>query len=132
MKEFIVAETQKMFTKGLLNYTKKYDKAYNELYLLLYLKKEDEVGYQIYVYDQMQEEIDLKQFLGVKMIDLKGYTVLAPPYILGFLKDFCKELSSNKVEVCVYLDEDMSDVRLFLFDSGKMVKEIFLDNLINV
>lgn len=132
MQEFIQNETSKMFVKGLKRYCQKYNKEYDQVFLLLYLKLFDEVGYMIFVDGQMQEEISLKEFLGVKVVDLKGYTVLAPPYILGFLQEFSRELDSIRIDVNVYLNEDMDDVNLFLYKEGKIVREIFLQDLIKI
>lgn len=130
MQEFIQNETSRMFVKGLKRYCDKYGKEYKSVFLLLYLKSLEEVGYMIFVDGQMKEEISLKEFLGVKMIDLKGYTVIAPPYILNFLNEFKVELGTNEVDVNVYLNEDMDDVRLFLYKKGQFVREIFLADLI--
>lgn len=130
MQEFIQAETSRMFVKGLKRYVDKYKVEFDKVFLLLYLKTMEEAGYMIFVNGEMKEEINLKEFLGVKMIDLKGYTMIAPPYILQFLKEFSVELDTNRFDVNVYLNEDMDDVRLFLYKEGKYVREIFLTDLI--
>lgn len=130
MQEFIQAETSRMFVKGLKRYVDKYKVEFDKVFLLLYLKTMEEAGYMIFVNGEMKEVINLKEFLGVKIIDLKGYTMIAPPYILQFLKEFSVELDTNRFDVDVYLNEDMDDVRLFLYKEGKYVREIFLTDLI--
>jgi hypothetical protein len=132
MEEFIVSETSKIFSKGINRYVEKYKVGLNDVSILLYLQKDDEVGYQIYVNGDYSEDVTIKDILGVKMMDLKGYSVIAPPYIQKFLLDFKNELKSNKVDVSVYLDEYGEDVRFFLYDNGKLIREVFLNKLLGV
>jgi len=132
MQEFIVAETSKIFSKGINRYVTKYKVDLHEVSILLYLQSDDEVGYQIYVNGNYSEDVTIKDILGVKMVDLKGYSVIAPPYIRKFLLDFKEELKSNKFDVSVYLDESGDDVRFFLYDNGKLIKEVFLNELLGV
>lgn len=131
MEEFIISETSKIFTKGVKRYVEKY-KVEDPLdaSVLLYIKSKEEVGYQVYVDGQFKEEVTIKDILGVKVIDLKGYSVIAPPYILNFLQDFAKELGTHQIDVTIYLNEDQDDVRLFLSKEGKFVREVFLNELI--
>jgi len=113
MEEFIIAETSKIFTKGVKKYVEKY-KVEDPLsvFVLLYIKSKEEVGYQVYVEDEFKEEVSIKDILGVKVIDLKGYSVIAPPYILKFLQDFAKELGTYQVDVTIYLNEDQETKRM--------------------
>lgn len=46
--------------------------------------------------------------------------------------DFRNELKSDKIDVSVYLNEDGDDVRFFLYDNGKLIKEVFLKELLGV
>jgi hypothetical protein len=62
------------------------------------------VGYQIYVGSEFKEEVTIKDILGVKVMDLKGYSVISPPYIHQFLLNFKVELRTDKVDVIIYLD----------------------------
>jgi hypothetical protein len=56
-----------------------------------------------------------------------------PPHIIRFLTDFENELSSTQVDVCVYLSkEDDEECRFFLFNAGKFIKEVYLNQLIKV
>ena len=132
MQEFIVEETSKIFTKGIKRFVDKNKVDIHEVSILLYLQKDDEVGYQVYVNGNYSENVTIKDILGVKVVDLKGYSVIAPPYIEKFLVDFRNELKSDKIDVSVYLNEDGDDVRFFLYDNGKLIKEVFLKELLGV
>lgn len=132
MQEFIVSETSKIFTKGIKRFVEKNKVELHEVSILLYLQRDDEVGYQVYVNGNYSENVTIQNILGVKVMDLKGYSVIAPPYIEKFLKDFRNELKSNKIDVSVYLNEDGDDVRFFLYDNGKLIKEVFLNELLGV
>jgi hypothetical protein len=132
MQEFIVEETSKIFTKGIKRFVDKNKVDIHEVSILLYLQKDDEVGYQVYVNGNYSENVTIKDILGVKVVDLKGYSVIAPPYIEKFLVDFRNELKSDKIDVSVYLNEDGDDVRFFLYDNGKLIKEVFLKDLLGV
>jgi hypothetical protein len=132
MQEFIVSETSKIFSRGIKRYVDKHKVELHDVSILLYLQRDDEVGYQIYVNGNYSEDVTIKDILGVKMVDLKGYSVIAPPYIRKFLLDFKEELKSNKFDVSVYLDESGEDVRFFLYDNGKLIKEVFLNELLGV
>lgn len=130
MQEFIVSETSKVFTKGIKRYVDKYSSEMHDVSLLLYLKSKEDVGYQVYLSGDFKEEVTIKDILGVKMMDIKGYSVIAPPYIKKILEDLSEELKSNKVDLTLYLNEDGDDVRYFLYESGKLQKEVFLNELI--
>ena len=132
MEDFIVSETSKIFSKGIKRHVDKYKTGLNDVSILLYLQKDNEVGYQIYVNGNYSEDVTIKDILGVKMMDLKGYSVIAPPYIQKFLLDFKNELKSNKIDVSVYLDEEGEDVRFFLYDNWKLIREVFLNKLLFV
>jgi hypothetical protein len=130
MEEFIVNETSKVFTKGIKRFVETYQSEMHDVSILLYLKKKDEVGYQIYVGGEFKEETTIKGILGVKFMDLKGISAIAPPYIQRILEDLGAELKSDKVDISVYLNEEGDDVRFFLYESGKLQKEVFLNELI--
>jgi len=130
VEEFIVSETSKCFTKGIKRYVDNYDCGMHDVSLLLYLKDEHQVGYQMYVTGDFKEEVTIKDILGVKWIDRSGFSMIAPPYIKKILEDLSEEMKSNKVDITVYLNEDGDDVRFFLYESGKLQKEVFLNELI--
>lgn len=130
MEEFIITETSKVFTKGIKKYVEKYGCATHDLSILLYMKESEKEGYQIYVGGDYKEDVTIKDILGVKFMDLKGISAIAPGYIQKILKDCADELKSQKVDIAVYLNEDESDVRYFLYENGKFQNEVFLNDLL--
>ena len=132
MEEFIASETSKIFSKGIKAYAKKYKVEEQDVSILLYMKLGDTVGYQTYVDGNFKEEVTIKDILGVKVMDLKGYSVIAPPYIYNFLVDFVNELGTRSVDITIYLNEDGDDVRFFLYKEGVLVREVFIKNLLGI
>lgn len=130
MEEFIISETSKIFSKGIKRYVKKYNVDEHDVSILLYVKSSEDVGYQIYVLGEFKEEVTIKDILGVKVMDIKGYSVIAPPYIHQFLLNFKVELRTDKVDVSIYLDENGEDVRFFLYGEGELIREVYLKNLL--
>jgi hypothetical protein len=130
MEEFIIAETSKIFSKGIKRYVKKYNVDEHDVSILLYVKSSEDVGYQIYVNGEFKEEVTIKDILGVKVMDIKGYSVIAPPYIHQFLLNFKVELRTDKIDVSIYLDENGEDVRFFLYSEGELIREVYLKNLL--
>jgi hypothetical protein len=130
MEEFIISETSKIFSKGIKRYVKKLGVDEHDVSILLYIKSSEDVGYQIYIGGEYKEEVTIKDILGVKVMDLKGYSVIAPPYIYQFLLNFVKELKTHKVDITIYLNEDATDVSFFLNVEGKLIREVYLKNLL--
>ncbi|MFY8161470.1 MAG: hypothetical protein ACOVNU_09085 [Candidatus Kapaibacteriota bacterium] len=130
MEEFIISETSKIFSKGIRRYAKNYKVEEHDVSILLYIKSAEDVGYLIYVDGEFKEEVTIKDILGVKVMDIKGYSVIAPPYIYQFLLNFVKELNTYKVDVTIYLNEEGTDVKFFLNVEGKLIREVFLKNLL--
>jgi hypothetical protein len=135
MQEFIIGETQKIFSKAIQRYALDAKKENHEVSILLYLKSEEgekHDGYKICFNNQPVKEVSIKDVLNVKF-DIKGYSYLVPPHIIRFLTDFENELSSTQVDVCVYLSkEDDEECRFFLFNACKFIKEVYLDELIKI
>ena len=132
MEDFIVSETSKIFSKGIKRYVDKNKAGLTDVSILLYLQKDEEVGYQVYVNGSYSEDVTINDILGVKFMDMKGYSIIAPPYIQKFLIDFKYGMKSNKIDVSVFLNEEGDDVRFFLYDNGKLIREVFLRDLIGV
>jgi hypothetical protein len=131
MIEFIASESSKIFLKGIKKFieSNKIEDVFS-VSLLLYIKEEDEVGYQYYVDGVFHSETTIKNILGVKVIDTKGYSVFAPPYIYKILVDLCNKMQSNKVDVSIYLNEDEDDVNYFVYDNGNFIKKVELIELL--
>lgn len=136
MQEFIIDETQKIFCKSIKRYANDLKKENSEISIMLFLKQdesgESEVGYNICVNNNPVQTVTIKDVLNVKF-DIKGYSLIVPPYIKQFLNDFEKQLNSKAIDVCVYLSkEDEDECRFFLFNAGKFVNEVYLTELIKV
>jgi hypothetical protein len=82
------------------------------------------------VNDVFHSETTIKEILGVKVVDMKGYSVIAPPYIYKILLDLRVGLRSNKVDVSIYLNEEGDDVNYFVYESGNFVKKVELIELL--
>jgi hypothetical protein len=63
-------------------------------------------------------------------MDVKGYSVIAPPYIYKILLDLRVGLKSNAVDVSIYLNEEGDDVNYFVYESGNFVKQVELIELL--
>ena len=132
MQEFIASESSKIFLKGIKKFieSNKIEDALS-VNLLLYIKGMDEVGYQFYVDGVFNSETTIKELLGVKVVDMKGYSVIAPPYIYKILIDLRVKLRSNNVDVSIFLNEDEDDVNYFVYDNGNFVKQVELIELLD-
>ena len=131
MEEFILSETRTIFNKAIKRFAKDNKKDQLDVSFLLNLTAEREVGY-MYCQDHAPfRESSIKEILNVRSFDMKGYTVLVPPQIKKIIENLEARMSSNNIEVCVYLDrEDEDEVRYFVYQDGKYVKEISLLELI--
>jgi len=131
MQEFIASESSKIFVKGIKKFIES-NKIEDELSvsLLLYIKGMDEVGYQFYVDGVFHSETTIKELLGVRVVDMKGYSIIAPPYIYKILIDLRVKLRSNNIDVSIYLNEDRDDVNYFVYDNGNFVEQVELIKLL--
>ena len=131
MEEFILSETRTIFNKAIKRFAKENRKDSLDVSFLLNLTPEREVGY-VYCQDHTPlRETNIKEILNVKVFDTKGYTLLVPPQIKKIIENLEARMSSNNIEVCVYLDrEDDDEIRYFVYQDGKYVKEISLLELI--
>lgn len=131
MQEFIISETSKIFRKGIITYAKKYKVGVEKVSILLFIKGEGEVGFGIFNEGKFSEEVTIKDILGVKLMDIRGYSMVAPPYIYNFLMKFAEELKSLKVNVSVFMNENEDDIILFLYDDNTLVREVLLEDIIS-
>jgi hypothetical protein len=131
MEDFILSETRTIFNKAIKRFAKENKKDQLDVSFLLNLTSEREVGY-MYCQDHAPlRESSIKEILNVKSFDMKGYTILVPPQIKKIIENLEARMSSNNIEVCVYLDrEDEDEVRYFVYQDGKYIKEISLLELI--
>lgn len=131
MEEFILSETRTIFNKAIKRFAKENKKDSLDVSFLLNLTPERQVGY-MYCQDHAPfRETNIKEILNVRAIDMKGYTVLVPPQIKNIIEKLESEIGSKNVEVCVYLDrEDDDEIRYFVYQDGKYLKEVNLLELI--
>jgi hypothetical protein len=131
MEEFILSETRTIFNKAIKRFAKENKRDSLDVSFLLKLTPEREVGY-VYCQDHAPlRETNIKEILNVKVFDTKGYTLLVPPQIKNIIENLEARMSSNNIEVCVYLDrEDEDEIRYFVYQEGKYVKEVNLLELI--
>jgi hypothetical protein len=136
MLEIIAAETTKAFLKGIRKMAKDALLDETQVSFLLSLKsgaEGSEVKYEV-CHDYIPvRETTIKEVLGIKSIDLKGYTYFVPPKIKQILEDFSKSLNSNAVEISVHLNrENEESIRYFLYNDTKYVKEFFLEQVLKI
>jgi cellobiose-specific phosphotransferase system component IIB len=131
MEEFILSETRTIFNKAIKRFAKENKKDSLDVSFLLNLTPERQVGY-MYCQDHTPlRETNIKEILNVRAIDMKGYTVLVPPQIKKIIENLESRIGSKNIEVCVYLDRDDEDeIRYFVYQDGKYLKEVNLLELI--
>ena len=133
MQDFIISEATSIFLKAIKRYAKEQKVEENEISISLYLDKEGEVAYYLSVSGQWHSDLTIKNILNVKIMSVKGYDILIPPYIQSFLMDFRTELQSGNIDVSVYINnEDDDEVRFFLYNNGNFIREVFLIDLIKI
>ena len=135
MEEFIINETNKIFTKAINNFSKADKVEKEDVSILMFLKEEGEdreVGFKVCHHHIPVKEVSMMNILGVR-IDLKGYSLLVPPQIKKIIEDFEKSIGSNKIEISVYLNREEDDeVRYFLYNQGTFLKEVFLKDVLKL
>jgi hypothetical protein len=136
MIDIVVSETEKIFCKAIKTFSKNDMLDQTQVSFLLSLTEVD--GENVVKYELCHEHIpvretNIKEILGVKNIDFKGYTYFVPPRIKQILEDFSKLLDSNHIEIAVYLNrEDEDKIRYFLFDKAQKIKEFFLGDVLKI
>jgi hypothetical protein len=104
--------------------------------LRLYLREADgEVGYTVCRDGIFIKDISILDILDIKfqIFDIKGYSLIVPPYLKGFLEGFNEEFGSKKMEIFIYFDvKDEDEIGFFLYNDEELIKEIFLEDLIKI
>jgi hypothetical protein len=139
---FIIDECTKVFSKSLKKFAEDGGKELKEISLRLYLKGEGEdreVGYTICHNGQLVTETTMLGVLNIKLqiFDIKGYSLIVPPFIKQFLLDFEQEYGGKSAEVFVIHgreeDEDKEDyeeIIFLLFIDTAFVKRVHIKDLI--
>jgi hypothetical protein len=136
MIDIVVSETEKIFCKAIKTFSKKDMLDQTQVSFLLSLIEVD--GENVVKYEVCHEHIpvretNIKEILGVKNIDFKGYTYFVPPKIKQILEDFSESLKSKDVEVAVYLNRENEDkVRYFLYDKTQIINEFHLKDVLKI
>jgi len=130
MKEVIINETNKVFIKALERFAKQNDQDVKDIQLIIALDVNKELIYKYCIKGVAKENVTLKQVLGIKNIDFKGFTMIIPPYLMQIFDKLIKEQNSDSVEVVICYNTIKEYCRYFLFDKGQKVKEIYLENYI--
>jgi hypothetical protein len=131
MKEVIINETNKVFIKALERFAKQNDQDVKDMQLIIALDENKELIYKYCIKGVAKENVTLKQVLGIKNIDFKGFTMIIPPYLMQIFDKLIKEQNSDSVEVVICYNTIKEYCRYFLFDKGQKVKEIYLENYID-
>jgi hypothetical protein len=134
MKEFIINETVNIFTKAIAKYSALKDLEYTQCGIrisLIKLKDEDILQYTMLVNGIEAENVTLKQILGVKTIDFKGYTLLLPPYLIEILLEFILEFKTNVIEIGIFID-NKDELRFFVYENKLLRREIYLKDIIKI
>ena len=136
MIDFIVNETERIFCKAIHTFAKKDMVDVSQISFQMSLREvdgENVVRYDVCHDDVAVRETNIKEVIGVKSFDFKGYTMIVPPKIKEILENFSKALNSKNVDIVVYLsDVDDDKVKYFLYNNNKYVKEFNLIDVLGV
>jgi hypothetical protein len=134
MKEIIISELHRVFSSAILRFAK--EKKHNSelFHISLFLNEDREVSYNLCYEGIAINPLTILNILNVRVMDLKGYSVIVPPHIKTLLESFENQYDEF-VEINVHLDRDEEKegmIRLFLYKTAEFVKEIQLDELIKM
>ena len=136
MIDFIVSETENIFCKAIKNFAKK--SLLDDTQVSFIMRLNEENGENVVKYEVCHDHIpvretNIKELLGIKTIDFKGYTYFIPPKIKQILEDFCISLSSKNIEISVYLNREEDDkVKYFLYNNGKLIQQFNLVDVLKI
>jgi len=131
LEDVIISETTNVFEKAIKRYASENKVTEDRISILLYLI-EGEDAYTLCIDNNPIKEVSIKDILGIKYMDMKGYSIILPPQIVNILKKLEDEHKSNIIDVSVHFDinGDEDKIRFFLYKEEKLVKEIFLEEII--
>lgn len=131
LEDVIVSETQNVFEKAIKRYASENKVTEDRVSILLYLV-DGEDAYTVCIDNNPLKDVTIKDILGVRFMDMKGYSVFLPPHIINILKVLEEEQKSNMIDVSVHLDisGEYDNIRFFLFRENKVIREIFLKEII--
>jgi hypothetical protein len=131
LEDVIISETRNVFEKAIKRFASENKVTEDRISILLYLINGDDT-YTLCIDNNPIKEVTIKDILNVKIMDMKGYSVILPPQIVNILNKLEEEHKSNIIDVSVHFDinGDEDKIRFFLYKEEKLVNEIFLEELI--
>ena len=125
MEDFIVSETTTIFNKAIKRFANDVKKDPLDVSFILRLNGERECEYFICHDYAPFRQTTINEVLNVKFFDTKGYSLLIPPQIKKILEK-CESQVGSPIEIGVYVDREEDDeIRYYLFQDGKIIKEVF-------
>jgi hypothetical protein len=126
IKDFIVAETQKIMKNALINFSKKGGIKPTENQLMI-CGGEDGTPYYLYLVNyKTQKEVTFNEILGVKF-DFKQREGLATPFMRKSINRLAEEegMKPQDVKILVFSKEDKcKEIFLMAYKEGKPLKQV--------
>ena len=130
MEDFIVSEATTIFNKAIKRFASQEKKDDLDMSFILRLNSDRECEYFLCHNYSPFRQVTINEVLNVKFFDTKGYTMLLPPQIKKILEK-CESQVGSSIEIGVYIDRnDEDEIQYFLYQDGKLIKEVFLLDLI--
>lgn len=140
MVDFISNETKKIFYNCFLKQSEKRQIDFKKLRIILSLDKDGENVYELIFENELNgskkieklAKMTFKEILDVKF-DLKGYSLIAPPFIQKSIIKFATELGVPYYDVNVfcYPTSDKNEIVFCLFNKYHFVRVVSINELFN-
>jgi len=132
MIDFIASETNKIMYKCCERYAFTHNQGIEDVQLILGLNENGNTYTMCENYAR-KEEYSILQVLGVR-IDFKGYSLMAPPFILKSILRFAEKhgVDVDKIFImCVPFknEKDKNDIKLFLYNGNEYLETIEFSDL---
>ena len=135
----ITEYVEKIMRNGINNFSQELNKSAQEVQILIYWDAEEEKPkYKKLVQGEKSEVVTFNQILNVRF-DMMNREAICGNFITGTLQKYSKEFSCEMSElfVVIYLtetngNEDEKDVHLFLYKNSQPMKEIELEEILNI
>jgi hypothetical protein len=135
----ITEYVEKIMRNGINNFSQELNKSPQEVQILIFWDADEEKPkYKRMVQGEKSEVVTFNQILNVRF-DMMNREAICGNFITGTLNRYSKELSCemSNLFVIIYLtetngNEDEKDVRLFLYKNSEPIKEIELEEILNL
>jgi hypothetical protein len=135
----ITEYVEKIMRNGINNFSQELNKSPQEVQILIFWDADEEKPkYKRMVQGEKSEVVTFNQILNVRF-DMMNREAICGNFITGTLQRYSKELSCemSNLFVIIYLtetngNEDEKDVRLFLYKNSEPIKEIELEEILNL